>query len=271
MTRVVKLLLWTPVVLVAAVIIGAYSGVAAPMLTRSQIPVDAPVAFAGLFVLIVAAGIGTAIVNRRAWKAAGQAVGLTPDGFSLSSSPALSGTVSGRPVLARTYSTGSSGDHGSKKTYTVVEASLERPVDWWGTFASAEVDGTGNMAEVDHVDTLTVDGEVHVWGDVDKAVVEDVLTPEVRRTLEGVDSLSVGDIQQNMVGALHAELDTSEGSMAGTVAKGVLRMAGGGEPTGPSKTVGHRSKGVIRDEAELQRQVDAVTTVAAAIDHEAPR
>lgn len=272
MSRVAKIALWAPVLLLAAVLALAYSGVAEPTLMRGDIPVDPPVAFVGVFVAVFAAAIGTGLINRWAWKAAGNAVGLTVDGIGLRASPDMSGTVAGRQVTARTYSTGgNSGGNSSSETYTVVETDLDRPVEWWGTFASIDGGGTGHE-QVGGMDSFTVDGEVSVRGDVDEAIARQVLTPAVTSALESVDGgVAVGDVEQQVVAAMQSELAATEGGMGATIAAGMLRMASDGEPAGPSETVGHRDSGVVRDQAELQRRIDAVTAVADAVEHHASR
>lgn len=275
MVRRSQLLLGLVTVLVAGGIVAAYTGNAEPFVSPASLP-GSPihgVAAAGAVVLLAA--VGSSYRTRRAWIRTGEAVGLTPgdapelgepsqSSSQLVSRPDLVGRVGGRTVRARTYSTSGS-DSDSSRTYTVVEAALDPPVEWTAMFGPAE----GDLADdttVGSMRTAAVDGEVAVFGDVPEDLAADLLTPRVRDALRPVGGrAAVGDVERRMAGAMADTLSEADGAMAG-LAKGMLDMAAGDAGDSLSRQVQHRDRGLCLNEAELERRVEAVVALAAAVD-----
>lgn len=134
MVRRSKLLLGLVVVGVCAGIGLAYFGTIESVVSPDQLPGSPAV---GPVAIIAVAGLGLLLaryLDRQAWKETGRQAGLPAGGGpqfasgppERSDRPTLTGTVDGRPVRARTYTTGGRGD--SSETYTVVEAELDTAV-----------------------------------------------------------------------------------------------------------------------------------------------
>jgi len=275
MPRTSKLLLWVIVVALSGGIILGYLGMAEPLVSPSQLPGSPVVGGAAVVFLLAVGAVLSGYLDRRAWTRVGREAGLAPGGdagfddppgesggSSFLGEPTLSGTVDGRPVRAWTYSVSRS--EGSNKTYSVVEARLRNPVEWSGGFGGDPDAGPENH-EVDAVETRGVRG-IGVRGGVPDDVADRVGSGRVREALSGVDGeVSVGDLKADFVDDMLDALPEESESMAGTFAKGMLGVAeSGGE--GPSKTVGHRARGLVLDRSELDRRIEAVTAVADAVD-----
>lgn len=270
MVRRSKLALGLVVLLLAAAIGLAYAGMAEPLVSPDQLPGSPVVGGGAIVALVVVAAVASSYLDTGAWKQMGRQAGLTPGGGQFASGlpeesgkPVLAGTVEGRPVRARTYSTGG-GRHSSSTTYTVVEAELETPVDW-----SARFGGPGRESPedpgVDAAKTQTVEG-VGVAGDVPDDLARGILSAAVRDALSTVDgAVSVGDVKQNVVDDMIDTLPEGSGSMAETLARGVLNAGSEGDG-GPTRKVEHRDSGLLTDAAELQRRIAAVAAVADAVD-----
>ena len=107
---------------------------------------------------------------------------------------------------------------------------------------------------------------MQVRGAVPEAVARSVLTSRARDAIATVEGpVAVGDMKANAVDDMMDELDDAEG-LGGTIAKGMLSMAGGDGDAGASRNVEHRARGTVTDPAVLQRRIEAVTAVAAGVD-----
>jgi len=270
MVRPSKLALALVVIGVSVGIGLAYAGMIESIVTPEQLPGPPPVAGLAVFGVLVMGVFASGLLDRRAWKQLGANVGLT-GGPRFESGPpdksdkgTLRGTVQGRPVRARTYSTGG-GNTSSNKTFTVVEAELQRPVEWHAVFGSEAApeetpDNEMNAAQVQNVDGMRVRGAVP------EALAQDVLTPRVREAIASVEGpVAVGDMKANVVEDMMDQLDDAEG-LGGTIAKGMMSVATDGEEAGASHNVQHRARGIVTDEAVLERRIEAVTAVADAVD-----
>jgi len=264
MVRTSKLMVGAVFAGLAGGLVLAATGNAEPYVFASQLPATPPQAIMAAFGLVFAGIFAANHVDKRAWKQAGSAVGLAPDGMSLLSSPDLTGTAAGRPVRAHTYSTGSSSEVGSGRTYTVVEAELTEPVEWTALVGAEDDWGTAEVPDVGSSQAVIVDGFV-VWGDVSEAAAADLLTQRARNTLSNLGApVSIGDTGQAMVGDMRAELADAEG-VGAKMAEGMLSLAGDGD-SGPTTHVKYETRGMCLDADELQRRLDAVTAVAEAVD-----
>lgn len=274
MIRRLKLGLWV-IVLGLSVGIGlAYFGLIESLVSPTDLPgptLVGPVAIIALAIF----GLATSqYLDKRAWEQAGQQVGLRADGRSQFSSrppmlargdePTLSGTVNGRPVRAWTYTTGQ-GEGSTTKTFTVVEAELDSPVEWHAAFGTPEaLEGPADHP-IDAVNTQTIDG-VKIRGDISAELAQDVLTPRVRDAVTSIEGeVAVGNITANLMSDVQETLDGDDGGMLGSLTGGMPDMAGdAGE--GPSRTVEHRGQGLLTEASELERRIDIVTAVADAVD-----
>lgn len=272
MVRRSKLLIASVVVLASAAIGLAYTGTLASFVAPEQLPGSPVVGMGAILALVVLGLLSSVYLDRKAWREMGEQAGLTVGGGSRfadgppqeSDRATLEGIVDGRPVRARTYSTGG-GQTGSSRTYTVVEAELGSPVEWHASFGTPNPDRAPKDPGIDAAKTRTVDG-VGVRGEVSDEIARAVLTPAVRDALSAVEGeVAVGDVKENFVGDVLDELDDADGGLAGTFAEGVLRSTTEVEE-GPSRVVGHRDRGLLTDGTELQRRIDAVTAVADAVD-----
>lgn len=264
MIRISKLVVWVVAIGLSLGLVLTATGNAEPYVSVSQLPVTPPQAIISAFGMVFAAVLATGLLDKQAWKRAGSAVGLAPDGMTLLSQPDLTGTVDGRSVRAHTYSTGGGGEGSSSKTYTVVEAELREPVEWTAMVGSEESWGKADVPDIGSSQAVTIDGFV-VWGDISEDLAEDLLTRQARNALSTFGApVSVGDAEQAMVGDMMEELDDAEG-MGAKMAKGMLSMAGDGD-AGPTTHVKYETRGITFDEDELQRRLDVVTTVADAVE-----
>lgn len=264
MIRASKLVIAAVVAGLAGGLLLTATGIAEPYVSASQLPLTRPQLIMAAFGLVFVGIFAAKYVDKRAWKQTGAAVGLTPDEITLIARQDLTGTVAGRPVRAYTYSTGTGRSGGPSRTYTVVEAELTEPVEWTAMVGAEDDWGTAEVPDIGSSEAVTVDGFV-VWGDVPEAVAADLLTQRARNTLANFRApISIGDTEQAMVGDMRAELDDAQG-VGATVAEGMLSLAGDGD-SGPTTHVNYETRGVCLDADELQRRVDAVTTMAEAVD-----
>ncbi|MFB6205259.1 MAG: hypothetical protein ABEJ05_01850 [Haloglomus sp.] len=271
MFRRSKILLALLVLVAAAGISLAYAGMLEPLVSTADLPGPPPVAIGAIAGVVLLGVLVSHVLDRRAWRKMGNHAGLTPNSApEFTTGPAdqsdkatLTGTVDGRAVRARTYST-SGGQNRSSKTYTVVEAELGTPVEWHASFGVAEAAEAPDDPGIDAAKSQVIDG-VGVRGDVSEDVARSVLGREVKDAVTEIEGpVSVGDVKDNVVGDMLDELDSEADGLAGSVAKGMLNMASDGED-GPSRTVEHRDRGLLTDERELRRRIDAVTVVADAV------
>lgn len=273
--RLSKLVLWLVVVVAGGGITAAYSGAAAPIVAPSSLP-GAPVyAFPAVAAILVGGLAASASLDRRAWRRMGEKAGLSPESAGLFENPSdgtrellpapvLSGTVRGRPVRVRTYSTSSGGS--SNRTTTVVEADLERPVEWAAMLARESDGGVASIPDLGSMEVTAVDGEFSVVGDLPHSVAEELLDQRVRDALSVVDGgVAVGDVADAAVDAIRASLEGGDTSLLGDLADGVLGLVDDGDD-GPSERVVHRSEGLLLDGEKLERRLDAVVAVAESVD-----
>jgi len=279
MVRRSKLLLLVVVVGVSAGIALAYFGMIESIVAPDQLP-GPPAAAPPAIIAVGVTGLLTAgYLDRRAWKQAGKQAGLTAGGgpqFATgppdwTDKPTLSGTVDGRPVRAWTFS---SNRRRGKQTQTVVEAELDTAVDWHASVGTPRAERGPDDHPVDAAAMQVVDG-VGVRGDISEELARELLTPDVRDAVASVDGeLSVGSVTDNLMSDMREALDGEAGGIAGTMAEGMMRMAGGGDD-GPSLTVEHRGSGLLTDGETLRRRLTAVTALADAVEEttaaESPR
>jgi hypothetical protein len=276
MVRRSKVLLALVVLVVAASISLAYAGLLAPLVSPADLPGPPPAAIAGVIGTVLLGALVSSVLDRRAWREMGSQAGLTAGGgpqFATgppdeSDKATLTGTIDGRAVRARTYSTGG-GQNQSSRTYTVVEAELGTPVEWHASFGVVGAVEAPDDPGIDAAKSQVVDG-VGVRGDIPEDVARSVLGQEAEDAVTDLAGpVSVGDVTDNVVGDMLDELDGEADGLAGSVAKGMLNMASDGED-GPSRTVQYRDRGLLTDAEELRRRIDAVTTVADAVDDASP-
>lgn len=272
MIRRSKLLLALVVLGVSAIIGLAYAGMIESIVSPDQLPGQPVVGVGAILGVVVIGLLSSAYLDRRAWTEMGSSAGLTAGGGTRfaggppekSDKPTLTGTVGGRPVRARTYSTGGSRNE-SSKTYTVVEAELDTPVDWHASFGFEGVEEVPDDPGIDAAKTRTVDG-VGVRGEISEDDARAVLTREVREAVSAVEGeVAVGDVTENVIDDVLDELDDGGGGMARTFAKGMLNAGSDGND-GPSRMVQHRDRGLLTNEETLRRRIDAVTALADAVD-----
>jgi hypothetical protein len=271
MVRRSKLLLAVVVVVASAGIGLAYFGMIESIVSPEQLPGSPVAGVAGIIAVVGVGVLASRYLDTKAWTEMGTQTGLTAGGRSQfasgppekSDKPVLTGTVEGRPVRARAYTTG--GRNESTVTYTVVETELGTPVDWHAAFGTPQTDQGPEDHPVGAVNTQTVDG-VGVRGDISEDLARAVLTPAVRDAVANVEGeVSVGDPIDNAVGDMLNQIDGGEGGIAGTVAEGMLKMADETDD-GPSRVVQHRVEGLLTDGGTLTRRIEAVTAVADAVE-----
>lgn len=260
------------------------SGVAAPYVGPVLQSWDLPA-----LILIFALGFGgfalLGFVESWQWEAAGREVGLTPaeDGLprglsqnddSLVGKAVLSGRIRGRPVRARTYTKNLENeedeehvedeDRRSNITFTVVETDLNRAVDG-GVIANPAGGGLTDSADggadaYDEPLAAISDDESHaraiISGDAREALLE----------MEELGQLFVGDAETVFQEAL-PEVGDSVPDIAGfsvgsMVQSGIATLVAQTGIEGDEQTVSHRVEGTVLDADELERQVEAVVTVA---------
>ncbi len=261
------------------------SGVAAPYVGPALQSWDLPA-----LILVFALGFGgfalLGVVESWQWEDAGREVGLTPaeDGLprglsqhddSMIGKAILSGHIRGRPVRARTYTKNLENeeedeehledeDRKSSITFTVVEAELNRAVDG-GVIANPAGGGLTDSA----------DGGADVYDDPLAAISDEesharaLISGDAREALlqmEEFGQLFVGDAETVFQEALPDVGDSvpeiagfSVGSM---VQSGIATLVAQTGIEGDEKTVSHRVEGTVLDADELERQVEAVVTVA---------
>jgi hypothetical protein len=249
----------------------AYSGFLKPAVTPGQLPAP-DIGAVATFALFVLGLTIPSYIDRLAWRRLGNAVGLSAgSGPEFASGPpdksdwaTLTGTVEGRPVRARVYNTGDKKDKMSTPK-TVVETELRDPIDWHATFLPEEAEETLGDREKDVIKTHVVDA-LTVFGDIPEKVAEAVVTPRVEDAVTSTDEpVSVGDVSGNVVDEVVEGIDEETDGIAGTLTKGLRDVTGGGND-GPDRIVKQQTKGYCTDETELQARVDAITTVADAVE-----
>lgn len=272
-----KVALWGVVVLASAGIGLAYTGMAEPYVSQSQLPGNPGLALAAVVVLFIGGAVVSGLLDRWAWKRTGRQAGLSPAGFQLLKKPPngnrelvgnpdLVGTVRGRPVTARTYNTGSNRQGSSpRKTHTVVETELDAPVDWTATFVSGGEGAAAELPDFGSTEAAVVDGDVAVWGEVPQDVAEAVVSDEVRSALADLGSnVSVGNMGSHLLGSMR-ETVAGESGVAASLAQGMLDAGSVNEQEGNTR-VEHREVGLLLDGGELERRMEAVAAVAESVE-----
>lgn len=274
MVRRLKLGLWVIIIGLCVGIGLAYLGLIESLVSPADLPGPT---LAGPVAIIALATFGLAtsqFLDKRAWKQTGRQVGLRAGGQSQFNSrppmmargkkPTLTGTADGRPVRAWTYTTGG-GQSTSKKTFTVVEAELDTPVEWHAAFGTPEaVEGPANHP-IDSANMQTIAG-VNIRGDIPEERARDVLAPRVKDAVTSIEGeVAVGNVTANLMSDMQEALDGDDGGMLGSLAGGMMDMAGDPDD-GPSRTVEQRGRGLLTDASELERRIEVVTTVADAVD-----
>lgn len=274
MVRRLKLGLWVILIGLSAGIGLAYFGQIESLVSPDDLPGSPAVGPVAIIVLGIFGLLMSQYLDKRAWKQMGKQAGLHAGGQSQFSSrppmlargekPTLTGSVNGRPVRAWTYTTGKRKGR-SSKTFTVVEAELDTPVEWHASFGTPEaVEGPADHP-IDSVNMQSIDG-VKIRGDISGELARDVLTPRVKDAVTSIEGeVAVGNITANIMSDVQETLDGDDGGMLGSLAGGMLDMAGdAGE--GPSRTVEHRGGGLLTEVSELERRIEIVTAVADAVD-----
>jgi len=274
MVRRSKLALWVVIVGLSVGIGLAYFGLIESLVSPEDLPGSTavgPIAIVGLGVFGV---VTSQYLDKRAWKKAGNQAGLSAGGQSPFSSgppmmargkkPTLTGTVNGRPVRAWTYNTGE-GKGTSTRTFTVVEAALDTPVEWHAAFGTPEAVEAPADHPIDAANMQSIGG-LNVRGDVSAELAQDVLTPRVEDAVTSIEGeVAVGNVTANLMNDMQEALGGDDGGMLGSMAEGMLDMAGDTEE-GPSRTVEHRGRGLLTDASEFERRIEVVTAVADAVD-----
>lgn len=278
MVRTTKLAVAAVVILLSAGIVLGYTGNAEPYVSQSDLPGEPAYGFVAVFVLALGGATVAGYLDSRAWRRMGRKAGLPPDGRislfpnpdggnrQLLGVPHLTGTVQGRSVRARTYTTGG-GRNRSSKTYTVVEADLETPVQWSAMFGVATGDWGQGIDGLDAMESNTIDGEFTVWGEIPEDLARDLLTPAVRDALRTLDDgVSVGDIREATAGAMLDSIPEDSGSVSHKLARGMLGAAMDGDGDSPSTVVVNKQRGLLTDPDELERRVAAVVALAESVE-----
>lgn len=234
-------------------------------------------------VLGFAAGfVGTrlrTLVQSWQWEDAGREVGLAPakdglprdlsqDDHSSVGKAILSGRVRGRPVRARSYtSKSSSGGEGSSKsvTVTVVEADLNQSAAG-GVIVNSASGGFTDSAEGG---PDAENGELAAISD-QESHAQALISGRVRDALDQLDTvgqLFVGDAETVFREAI-PDLDGADeglgvwGSSTADKRVAFMNMGMDIDIEGDAKTVTHRVTDPVLAPDELEREVEAVVTVA---------
>lgn len=265
MVRTDKLALGAVVIAIAGGVAAAYTGVAEPYVSQSQLPGSPGHAFAGIVVMVLVAAVFAGYLDKRAWTAMGRRAGLETEGGGLTGIPDLAGTVRGRPVRAHTYevSRGGGGEGSrSSTTYTVVEADVGEDIEFGAVVETA--DGGEAPPTTESTQMVTVDG-YKIWGDVSEDLAREILGDRVREALSTVDlstAIRVGDPTRTMMDTIPDDAD----SMMARAASSMFSQAGAQRQQGTdTATVSCRTQGLLVDADELDRRLDAVATVAEAV------
>jgi hypothetical protein len=266
---------------VAAVAIGF----AEPYVPASAVPVRPPFALGGAFVAVFVAAILNTAFNARVWRNTGRELGLTPEGgINVFAKHDLTGEVDGRPVRVHTYSEGG-GETDSSRTYTLVEAELDSPLEWSAIVGPAdetltdlgrsggavpdigpEGESLTDVPEMGGARTVTTRDGLAVWGDLRAERADGLLTPRVERALTDIEGgVCVGDATGTMIDAISSMLDEADG-LGASLAEGVLDAAAGDRGRTPDATVTNEQRGLVLDGSTLERRVEAVVAAAEAAE-----
>ncbi|MFC7135375.1 MULTISPECIES: hypothetical protein [Salinibaculum] len=270
------------VVLVAFGVAAVSFGFAEPYISASAVPVGPPIALGGAVALLFLAALLNTMFNALVWRRMGQNLGLTPEGgINVFAKHDLTGEVDGRPVRVHTYEQGGGGDTDSSRTYTLVEAELDSPVEWsalvgppdrelsdLGRAGGATPDiapdeeSLADVPEFGETRTVTVQDGVAVWGDLSDERADALLTPRLERAVTDIEGgVGVGDATGTMIDAMSEMLEGAEG-LGASLAQGMLDLADGDRGKTPEATVTHEQRGLLLDDSTLERRVEAVVAAA---------
>lgn len=209
----------------------------------------------------------TRLLRTRYWKATAKAAGLSPVRRGVLTPPECAGTVRGREVRARTGVNGALTSE-RKARYTVVEAALADEATGGVVVGPADQDGVAAYdltASPDaETDTLLAVGS-------DDGLAREVLDGQVTTTLRAVESLDqvyVGDAT-----AAGETLPDDDRIPFGTYPGVTNEIEAAHDDDMPDRDwlggpgwVSHVSWGTVVDPVELDRQIDAVVTLADAFE-----
>jgi hypothetical protein len=272
MVRSAEVAIWVVTIPVAVALVVTYTGVAAAVVTPSQLPGGPTVGIGASVALVVIAVVTTQYWRARSWRAMGRSVGLEPTESNPLGRSDLEGVVDDRPIRVSTYST-SGGSSGSSDRYTTVTTELDHPVEWTAMLAS-QLGVTGdtvdvgeaetNLSDLESIVSVTVDDYV-VRGDLPAETARSLLTPRVRDALDRVYTpVSVGDVERTITDAV-LDSASDDGGIGHAVASGLLDAVQDGDE-GPTTEVTHRDEGTPVDAADLRRRTEAVVAVAIAVE-----
>ena len=269
MARVTHAVLWAVVLSVAGGLLVSAIGVAEPYVSPSDLPLTPPQAVGASFGILILGVILSKALDALAWRRTGKRAGLTPDGgLNPVGKPALTGTVHGRDVRARTDTRGG-GNNSPSRTYTVVETTLQTPVEWTAMVAPADSAEIHHLPSVD-TDTehwTTIDDQFAVWGDISEEQMRGVLSGRVREMLRTLGSgVMVGDVGEEVLNQFAASIPDDADGVSATAASGLLGAVGADGESEHSRQVTHKDRGALYDADELERRAEAVAAVAEAVE-----
>ena len=280
MVRITSVLVGAALLL-TGVIIAVLLGFASPVVTPAMIPVDPPVAIIGAMLLPVITGFLGGLITAVRWHRTGRSMGLDPNfGHRGILKPELIGEVDGRRVRAYSYNGGGS-ESGSGRTYTHVEAELDRPVEWSAVVGVGDENLTdlgqsggllpdiapddeslAAIPEMGGARTVASDAGIVVWGTLSPEDADDLLTPRLREAITPTTpGVAIGDAAGMIIDALTAKLDDADGYGATLTGK-VLDGAEGDRSQTPKRTVAYDRRGLVLDAASLEDHVELVIAAA---------
>lgn len=261
------------------------------------------IAIAVLFFAGPAVGLVVGMrVHSRRWQSAGESVGLTPEGEgggtgrsrgetdpggptgvtendelldgslerdSASGTPALTGTVEGRPVRVEKQwrrVNVSGGTQTANEAYTHIETPLDPPAEQGVVLFANDADGvTETTRLLEESDASVVrDGEVVAVGTSDLCT-QAVATGRSRQAFlqaESLDELRVGDPSD----AFGHVTEAAAGDVPGFATSVVDDLFEGYTSADPSTATNHGNRDVLTDSTDLERQVRAVVAAADAFE-----
>jgi|GEM_PF-2853084 len=251
-----------------------YSGNAEPYVAAADMPVHAGFGFVGLVLSVFATAIVSGVLVNRSFVRTCRSLGLSKQGGGLLGGPPdFTGSIGGRPVSVETRkvrrSTGGQGGT-SSTTYTRVHAELDRPLEDGFILIEADADDPSATEDVpEDVEQVPVGEGFSVVGAANESPAAAVLTPRVQEVLgERVagDGVVVGDPASAIVDTLPDEMAAAGSILTG--GEGIeekLREEIGDD----AATVSHEFQGLPLDADRLESRIDAMITLAEAVDEAA--